>query len=136
MSKFRISIHALTKRATIVRMNICGLVGFQFTLSRRERPYKVKLHYYYCPFQFTLSRRERPLLLTPKTLTTGFQFTLSRRERHISDLRTATQLQFQFTLSRRERQDYVRAKLDRQIISIHALTKRATRMEPLTYYTH
>ena len=56
----KISIHALTKRATSTKRVLTSLLLlFQSTLSRRERQRGIKKSTLYLLFQSTLSRRER-----------------------------------------------------------------------------
>ena len=86
---------------------------FQFTLSREERPASSAFALKYVTFQFTLSREERLPVLAVRSVAAAFQFTLSREERHRCGNRLHQQAQ----------------------ISIHALTRRATKSDDIRYFS-
>ena len=122
-----ISIHALLKRATLIKMTDLIQLLFQFTLSWRERHTLNSWHTAKKKFQFTLSWRERQEMTDERMKLREFQFTLSWRERHGHLLILgAEDFLFQFTLSWRERLYDSQSNYFCLWISIHALLKRAT----------
>ena len=101
-----ISIHALTKRATLCsKTTQCQHQSFQSTLSRRERPVSCDSHSsQHFRFQSTLSRRERPLDSSASCIFLAISIhALRRRAASAPGLWASEGLTFQSTLSRRER---------------------------------
>ena len=98
-----VSIHALTRRATLQKSAKCTNTKFQSTPSRGGRQAVSKDKQFELKFQSTPSRGGRPTTTSKITVTYMFQSTPSRGGRHS--------------------REYLTFEVE---VSIHALTRRAT----------